>query len=146
MKLLYPVLIGGGYLAYRFFEKKKAVDNLSYQIQGIKFDKSGTDLSHTLMHLTFSVSNPSAESLSFTGFYGTLLYNGNPIAGFITTQPSVTIPPNSVTPVPVDALVNNLSALTLLPALLSGNFAGVLVDGIMSISAIKIPVNFSLNG
>lgn len=144
MKKLVPILlIAGGYLGYKYFKIKNAIDGLQIKVSGIDLNSIGTGLLETSLNCFLSVFNPSNTDLSFRQFVGTIFFQGTPIVDFNVSQP-VVLKSNSISQVPMDAVTQNLNLLSVAGKLLHGDLNDFVLQGTINISGIHVPVNIIL--
>lgn len=143
-------LIGGGYLAYRLFNKAGAARNLSYSIKGVKY--GGSDLSKTWFTIDLGIVNPSNESFSFDKFFGQLRYKGTLLVNVIRdgAGSGIRILPAAETTISLPVYINHLSTLIAAKEILEKltskqNIEGLALQGMLYAGGLSVPVEQNLN-
>lgn len=144
-KILPVVLVVGGYLLYHFYEVKKAITNLTIRLSSISINGQQTGLLQTVLHFELQVYNPASLALAFQQFFGNVVYQGEIVGSFNISLGSgkIYIQPRGISIVPLDAEIENLNALMMLPSIIKNGLNAMSIQGVIVINGIQLPVNMT---
>lgn len=151
MKTLgWALLVGGGYLLWKGWQKVSAAQNLTFSIKRIKY--VSTDLSQTRLDLELSIINPSNETFSFDKFFGQLRFKGTLLVNVIRdgTGSGITIKPANETvisiPVYINHLATALAAIEVLEKLAAKQAVeGLVLQGMLYANGVGLPLAQTMN-
>jgi len=148
--ILTGVLAIAGYTVYRFFNLKNAAKYLRYKISSPKV----SDFTINDFKITFflQVLNDSTVSFQFRNFVGVVIYKGNKVANFNTSQVQpINISAKSSINVPIALYIKYGSLLDFASSIFYKNKASAFTDpiiirGLITVGNVQIPVDeaFSL--
>lgn len=137
-KIILPVVIGAGLLAWYFLGKKTFARASKILFRGIKF--TGTGLKRKLQ-LNFGIQNPTNNRSTINSITGSVSVNGKEIANFSNFTP-IQIKPNQETNLPLTAsLSQGIISLLLTKGWLKGGVRYSIV-GNMNVDNIVVPFDF----
>lgn len=139
-----------GYAFYRFTNLKNASNYLRYKLSSPKL----SDFTFNDFKITFTlqVLNDSTETFQFKSFIGVIIYKGNEVANFTTSQTQqVKILPKSSINIPIALYIKYTSLLDLAESIFYKSKkqafnSPIVIKGLITVGNIQIPVNqtFSL--
>lgn len=135
------LLLGGaGYLLSKSAATDTAVENLEYDIKGVKLDMSNP--LRPKLNVNLEVFNPSQVNIKFKSLSGSVKYNGTAIGSFLVKddKTDITFRPNATTNITVPVRIDALSVLNQLLSLLKkGTTKQVDIEGILHAGVLQLP-------
>ena len=114
-------------LAWWLSRKSAAVDSLRWFIAGVKYDKTGSNITRSLFKITIRVENPTADTVGFDQFTGKVMVQGATLSTLDVSGAGKGIrfmPGN--TDIVLDAVVSHLVGLSVIKdfvtQVMAGNF------------------------
>ncbi len=145
------VLVGLGIvaagLAWYLSRQSAAVDSLRWYIAGIKYDKSASNITRSLLKITIRVENPTADTVTFDQFTGKVMVQGATLSTLDVTGrgKGIRLIPGN-TDIILDAVISHLVALSIvkdfITQIAAGNFKEAFtITGNLYAGGIAIPIS-----